>query len=210
MATAAELRARIASGEIKERTGGGSVPAGKFAVVLESAEFGIGENNNKRGKIVCRVIGAEDPAIIGRKFNQYIQTKKQDYMNSQIAEYMKLCKEWGISEDRLYDRAEQDVDVVVNIIAEINRLAVKGVLVAQVERKPSGKFSPTGQPTFWTNWEKVGIAEKPYLVDAPKDPSSAITPDLAKVLATTIAESSAPVTPAATTPVANGKKPWEV
>ena len=175
MSTAAEIRARIASGELKKSTGGGGVAAGKFGILIEAAEYGLGESGGKRGKLVCKVITAEEKAEIGKHFNHYIQTKDQTFMERSIAEFAEYCKVWGIEDARLYDRAETGEDIVINMMSEINRLAIKGILVAGVTRKPQGKNSPKGQPLYWTNWDEVGLASTPHkipVVEAPRDPSA--------------------------------------
>jgi hypothetical protein len=179
MATAAEIRARIASGQVKSSAGSSTpLPEGNYAVQIESAEYGPGENGSKRGKLVCKVIGAENPANVGKHFNYYIQTRHQEYMERTIAEFTDHCKVWGISEERLYDRADTGEDIIVNLMGEMNRLAIKGLLIGQVERKASGKMSPKGQPLYWINWTKVALSPTPLAVtktekfDAPMDPST--------------------------------------
>jgi len=236
MATAQEIRQRIADGTLKKTTGGGSVGVGSFAIVVESAEFGVGESGGKRGKLVCRVLGAADTSEVGKHFNYYLQTKDQGYMERQIAEFADYCKTWGVDEARLYDRAETGEDIVVNMMMEMNRLALKGVLLAEVDRKLSGKTNARGQPQYWVNWMKVGLATTPVAMpEPPKDPSAPMTPAMRQALVDAIpsekaavaakvtlgnvldsslppAASVAPVAAPAVVPATStvAKKPWQI
>ena len=235
MATVAELRARIASGAIKPRTGGGDgVGEGTFGVLIESAELGRGENGNKRGKIVCKVVDrVTDMAQIGKKFNVYVQTVREDYLEESIALFSEFCKVWGIAEERIYDRADNMEEIVLNIMTEMNRLAVKNLLYAVIERVDSGKLNAKGKKQFYTNWKEVVLCDSsaepapvaPVVapVAAPVAPVVAPHPALiqpAPVTATvaaplaptaTSAPAVAPIPVPAPAPVAVGakKKPWD-
>jgi len=202
MSSAAELRAKIASGAIKVFVPGqGAVGAGKFEVMLESITFGVAESGNQVGKITYKVIGAEDPIKIGRKFIHSIQTIHSEFLEQTIAEFVGYCSVWGIDEGHLYDRAENTVDVLVNICTELQRLAIKGLLFAKIERVPQidkATGSPklnnkSGKPMYHDNILQVMLGKIP------------ITPAAAPVAPS----AAAPVAPSAAAPVAPiAKKPW--
>jgi hypothetical protein len=210
--TAAEIRAKIASGEIKRNSGIGAGPgAGIFGVQFDSAEFAPGESGNLRGKIVCRVIDAANPSDVGKKFNYFIQTVHSGYLESTLAEFTEYAKAWGISEDRIYDRADDIVDIVGNLMVEIQRLAIKGRLLGIIERKDSGKMNAKGKPMYWNNITEVSLngaapATAPSVTASVAPAAAAVAAPVAPVAP--VAPLVTPASPAVA-PVATNLKPWK-
>jgi hypothetical protein len=152
----AELRAAIASGEIKPNSGVRGVSEGLFLCLVEKAAFDHGNAGNLRGAVGCKVLSGGTDTDVGGKFNIYIQTQDEGYMERQIAEWTLYCKAWGIAEDKLYDEAETAIDIVGNIMVCVNKLALKGVLRAQIDRRLSGKMdSKSGKPFYYNNVKEV-------------------------------------------------------
>lgn len=213
MASVAELRAKIASGEIKPFTGGGGmVGAGTFDVMIESVTMGRSNSGNPCGQLVCKVVTSEDPVKIGRKFNYSLQTVNVEYCERQLAEFAQYCQTWGIDENRIYDRAETLVDIISNLCGEMQRLAVRGQLFAQIERIQQTDANGVAKlnaksrkPMFWNNIKSVCLGQ---FMQA-SAPTTVQTLVQAPASAPTMASMPAPVVqtlaPAPTT-----KKPWQV
>ena len=191
-----DLRAKIASGEIKAGGGGEKgVGEGLFLCSVESAEFNRGNGGNLRGAVRVKVLDGGTDKDIGGKFNIYMQTVNESFAEKTVAEWGEPCKAWGISEDKIYEDAESVSDILGNICTLINKQAMKGGLRLVVDRKKSGKVDPkSNKPFYWNN-----------LKDATRD-----APATAPAAPQAVAPVAAPVAVAApaAAPAAPAKKAW--
>jgi hypothetical protein len=146
-----ELRDKIKSGAIKPQQGGIKVVAGNYTCMVDEATFGKGENGNARGMIKVKVVEAEDPEMIGGKFNLYEQTANAKYMEQSIAMWAEILTATGTSEDKIYDDAEDMSDVIQNIMNILAKLAKKGTFYLQVDRKEQGKTDAQGRNLYYNN-----------------------------------------------------------
>ena len=197
MGTVAELRARIASGEVKAAGGGvKGVGEGLFLCSVEGVEYGKGNEGNLRGAIKCKVLTGGTDKDVGGIFNIYLQTVNEGYAEQALALWIPLCAAWGISEDKIYDSdCENVADIIGSLCTLINKLALKGGLRLQVARKLSGKTNAK------TN--------RPYYYSDPKEASRASTapaPATAPAAPQAAAPAAAPAAQAA--PAAAPKKAW--
>lgn len=204
-----DLRARIASGDIKPPSGGGGkgVGEGTFLSLIEKADFGRGEGGNLRGSVECKVLSGGTDQDIGGRFNVYIPTTNQTYLEQLIAEWTGYMKLWGISEDKAFEDAEDMIDIMGNIVTQVNKLAIKGQLRMVVERKAQKKINPkSGKPYYFNNIKEVSR------VTTEEPAKAAATPPVQPPTQapTTAAPAAAEPTPSATAQVQPPakKKPW--
>ena len=148
----AKLRARIASGEIKP-SGQGSGPKvgeGTFDCLIEEASYGHGQTGNVRGMIVCKVLSGGTDAEVGGKFNLYLQTQNEKYMEESIALWGGLLTELGVDEEKIFD-GESLPEIINNICTLANKLALKGKLKLQIRRKLQAKPDEQGRPRYFSD-----------------------------------------------------------
>lgn len=151
MATVAEIRARVKSGEVQVfGQGGPKVGEGRFTCRIDEASMGKGECGNTRGLIKLVVTEAEDKNVIGGKFNIYEQTTNEKYMEQSIAMWTVLLTGIGLSEDKIYEDADDAVDIIGNIIVMLAKAARKGLFLV-IDRKLTGKMDKNGRPTYYNN-----------------------------------------------------------
>jgi hypothetical protein len=167
MSKAEDIRKRIASGELKKRTGGKGGPgAGEFSVLVISAEYTPGETNpdRRRGRMSLQIVGALDKEDIGKKFYDYFQTVHEQFMEEKLAEWLEYTKAWGIDDKYIYDRAETGVEMTQNLMTEINRSSVKGTLILDVKRVLREEKGPKGQDQYWNNFSNARLAKTPFKI----------------------------------------------
>lgn len=146
-----ELRNRIKNGEVKPQQGGVKVVAGNYTCMIDEATFGKGESGNLRGIIKVKVVNAENPEMIGGKFNLYEQTANTKFMEQSIAMWVEILTATGTSEDKIYDDADDMSDVIQNIMNILAKLAKKGTFYLQVDRKEQGKTDAQGRNLYYNN-----------------------------------------------------------
>lgn len=151
MATVAEIRARVKNGEVQVfGQGGPKVGEGHFVCRVDEAAMGKGESGNTRGLIKLVVTESEDKNIIGGKFNIYEQTSNEKYMEQSIAMWTVLLTGIGLSEDKIYEDADDAMDIITNIVTMIGKAARKGLFLV-IDRKLTGKSDKQGRPTYYNN-----------------------------------------------------------
>lgn len=143
----ADLRSKIASGAIKPRQGGGGgakVGEGVFHCLVEKASYEAGNNGNKRGLVVVKVVGGPDatPATVGGLINIYMQTVHAEFAGETVALWAPLVAAIGVSEDKLYDDADDVAEVIQNLTNILNKTGVKKGMQVVLKRKEQ----PTPDP----------------------------------------------------------------
>ena len=153
MSKVQELRSKIKNGEVKVVTGGNSGPKvgeGDFVCRVDEATFGKGENGNPRGMIRVVVIKSENEAEIGGKFNVYVQTTQEKYLEQSIAMWAQILVEAGVNEDKIYDDADDLQEVMQNIMTQVNKQVKKGFKL-YINRKQQAQLDAQGRPRFYNN-----------------------------------------------------------
>jgi hypothetical protein len=192
-----ELRKRIANGEVKPGgSGGGSkVGEGTFVCLVTEGTFGPGENTKMRGKLVCKVLSGGTDQEVGGTFNIYEQTVNEKYLESSIALWQKVLTENGVSEDKIFEDAENYAEIMGNCMVLAGKLATRGKLRLVIKRKDSGSKNSKGGVQYYNDIlldETIALL-KPETEAAP----AAEAP----------APAAAPAAPAAEAP--KKKKAWE-
>lgn len=150
----AELRAKIASGEIKPQQGGGNGPKvgeGEFLCMVEEASFGKGESGNLRGIAKLKVLSGGTDAEIGGLFNLYLQTLNEKYATETIALWTQILVAAGVKEDKIFDDADSISEIISNIMQLANKLAVRGVMKLVVKRKQQKELDAKGHKRFYND-----------------------------------------------------------
>ena len=221
MSTVAELRAKIKSGAVKPSQGGTSkVGEGTFIVAVREGEYKKGESGNLRGMIKVMVrdeLSAEGVALDaseaeGGTFNLFVQTKNEKFLEQDIALWQELLVANGVSEDKIYEDADDLVDIAGNILTYVNKLAIKNKLFLVVSRKAQANKDSKGNVQYWNNidiaksLELVGTMESgPVTLDA-----EALTAGLSeKEVAPTPEVKTAPTQEAVAVTTAVKKKAWQ-
>ena len=153
MSKVQELRNRIKNGEVAPSKGGANGPKvgeGNFVCRVDEASFGKGESGNLRGMVKLTVIKSENEKEIGGKFNIYEQTTNEKYLEQSIAMWGQILTAVGVSEDKLFDDADDTDDVMNNVMVQINKLVKKGFKV-YLNRKLQDKLDAQGRPRFYNN-----------------------------------------------------------
>jgi hypothetical protein len=148
-----DLRARIASGEITT-TGSRAtkVGEGNFVCILSDATYGRGESGNARGMITAKVLSGGTDAEVGGEFRVYLQTVNPTYAERDIALWSTLLTDSGVSEDKIFDDAEDIGDIVSNICSILAKMAAKQkALKVKIRRKQQTKLDINGKPRFWND-----------------------------------------------------------
>ncbi len=154
MSFISDLKARLASGDYdpKKVGGGPKVGAGDFVCLVIEASFGKGENGNPRGMFTLKVLNGGRDEEVGGQFRMYIQTVNEDFALVHIKEWVRILVDLGVDESKLLDEdAESVQDVVANLIAAANKLAMKGRLKLLINRKQQPRLDPQGRPQYWNN-----------------------------------------------------------
>ena len=171
-----KLRERIASGEIKPSQGGGSGPKvgeGTFLCLVEEAAYGRGQSGNLRGSIVCKVLEGGTDAEVGGKFNIYLQTQNDKFMEESIALWGGLLAELGIDEEKIFD-GESLPEIINNIVVVVNKLGLKGRLKVVVKRKLQAKPDEQGRPRYYSDvLQVVPVEDAPAVEPAQEEASTA-------------------------------------
>jgi hypothetical protein len=225
MSTVAELRAKIKSGAVKPSQGGTSkVGEGTFIVAVREGEYKKGESGNLRGMIKVMVrdeLSAEGVALDaseaeGGTFNLFVQTKNEKYLEQDIALWQEILVANGISEDKIYDDADDLVDIAGNILTYVNKLAIKNKLFLVVSRKAQANKDSKGNIQYWNNidiaksLELVGTMESgPVTLDAEALTAGLSGEKVAPVATPTAEVKPAPVQEAVAPVVATKKKAWQ-
>ena len=150
----AELRAKIASGEIKPQQGGGNGPKvgeGEFLCMVEEASFGKGESGNLRGIAKLKVLSGGTDAEIGGLFNLYLQTSNEKYAAETIALWTQILVAASVKEDKIFDDADSISEIISNIMQLANKLAVRGVMKLVVKRKQQKELDAKGHKRFYND-----------------------------------------------------------
>lgn len=221
MSTVAELRAKIKSGAVKPSQGGSSkVGEGTFIVAVREGEYKKGESGNLRGMIKVMVrdeLSAEGVALAtseaeGGTFNLFVQTKNEKFLEQDIALWQELLVANGVSEDKIYEDADDLVDIAGNILTYVNKLAIKNKLFLTVSRKAQTNKDVKGNVQYWNN---IDIAKSLELVGTINstpialDPA-ALTAGLSeKEVVPTPEVNTAPTQEAVVTATAVKKKAWQ-
>ena len=217
----ADLKAKIASGAIQPPSAGAKgVGEGLFLSTVEKAIYGPGDNGNLRGAIECKVLSGGTDKDVGGKFTIYVQTTNQGFLEQSIAEWTGYLTSIGIGEDKIFEDAEDLMDVMGNIMTQVNKLGIKGKLRLLVERKPQAKINPkNNKPYFYNNIKEVSVvdaqagtptqAPAPAAAPAPAQTAAPAPAAPAAAPAPAPAAAPAPVQPEApaAAPAAK-KKPW--
>ncbi len=157
-----KLRDRIRKGEVTPPTGGGSSPVGEgiFKTSITEASAGRGENGNFRGMIKVQVeSGGEDETVLGRTFNLYIQTVDEEYAEEQIALWTQILGAYGISDEKIFDDAEDIQDIVTNITTLLTKQIKKKDIFIIIERKEQSRKGPKGMTMYYNNIDLDGTGE---------------------------------------------------
>jgi hypothetical protein len=195
MSKISELRARIASGEIKPSTGGSSGPKvgeGTFTCLVEGATFEKGNNGNPRGLIKAKVLSGGTDAEVGGTINIYVQTMNQKFAEQSIAEWAGILGVYGITDEKIYDDCDDLQDIIANIMSIANKLGMKGKLKLVIKRKDQNKPDEKGNKRFYNDIvEAVPYVELTAEQQADKELDDAFGKDPVK----TEAPVETPVTP---------------
>lgn len=152
MSTIADLRARIAKGEVKiGGSKGPKVGEGTFACLVESAQAGKGESGNFRGQVTVKVLSGGTDAEIGGKFNLYMQTVNHSYAEETIALWTEVLKLYGVNEDKVFDDANDLEDIVTNICGLLTKKAKSGGLKLVIKRKEQTNKDAQGRARYWND-----------------------------------------------------------
>jgi len=202
MSNISELRAKIASGEIKPTAGGGNytpkVGAGIFNCLVTDSQFGRGNGGNPRVMMTCRVISGGTENEVGGEFRYYIATTNERYLQESIALWCGLLTEtYGIPEDKIYYDAEDERDIAANIASISAKLAANGRLVLVIKRSPQKGKDSNGHQQYYNDIQSA--------VDGAAQVSG--TQNLGTPAAVVITEG--PVSKGQIAAVAGASKPWK-
>lgn len=148
------LRKRIASGEVTPDQGGSTgvkVPEGTFLVKVEESSFGKGQSgNNLRGMIKFHVLGCVDHpgSGVGGSFNLYLPITPEKMVEGQVAFWTQTLVDMGVSEDRIFQDAEDMCDVLTNICTLLHKLGMKDKAYFVVDRKIQAKTKDLKNPYY--------------------------------------------------------------
>jgi hypothetical protein len=139
--------------------------------------------------VSCKVIEGGTDKDIGGKFNIYLAVNPEDFLEQNVAEWTAYATAWGISESKIYEDADEVIDVLGNILTAVNKLTLKTSLRLSVERKKQDKVDPkSGKAYYFNNIQSVSRVDT--------TPAQGVT-----------GTTSAPA-PATETKVEAPKKPW--
>lgn len=167
MTTISELRAQIASGEVKVGGGGGGpkVGPGTFETQVIESSYGKGFSGNDRGLVKVKVIGGGTVDELGGMINIYLPSTENSAPRS-IAEWQPALVSMGIGEDKIWEECDDSSEVVANICAIVTKLAKRG-MVLTIERKEQPKLDAQGRKQYWNNITGAAAVAHSAPSDAP-------------------------------------------
>ena len=160
-----QYRQKVASGEIKPRTGGG-LGEGLFECLIVSTEFGPGQKGDLRGCFKVKVVNADDPGNVGKMFNIYLQTKNPTMLETELSAWIKYCNDWKIEESFIFTPLCVTLaDVAQSLCNTVGMLCKNGSLRLGIERKPKllpngvQQMDARGRADYWVNIQAAFLAE---------------------------------------------------